>query len=58
MLGIRRDEQMQPGFLTFKISHRGLVLLKGRLFLGQGGPKKLKTTRWDFAMTVTQGWLE
>ena len=33
MLG--RDEQMQPGFVDFQNFAQGLVLLVGRLFLGQ-----------------------
>ena len=55
MLG--RDEQMQPEFVDLQNFAQGFGFAEREgIFFGREVPKK--ATRWDFARTVTQGWVE
>ena len=52
MLG--RDEQMQPGFVDFQNFSQGFGFARREASFRDSK----KPTRWDFARTVTQRWLE
>ena len=54
MLG--RDEQIQPGFVDFQNFAQGFRFARRKAMFKVS--QFQKTTRWDFARTVTQGLLE